>query len=107
MLRFDELDKDVYTLDVNETILNLKGLPHLTLERVCLYSMVGDVLTTVQELKNKQLITASSHLNFSNFGKHDLKTMKNCPMIIEVYEKEEGEIEVFGNAFAGVYEDIL
>ena len=65
----NELDKDLYTLDVNETILNLKGLPHLVLERVCLYSLVGDVLTTVQELQNNQLITASSHLNFPNFGK--------------------------------------
>ena len=107
MLRLNELDKELYTLDVNETILNLKGLPHLVLEMVCLYSLVGDLLTTVQELRNKQLITESSHLNFRIFAKHDLKTMKNCPMIIEVYEKEEGEIEVFGNAFAGVYEDIL
>ena len=103
----NDLSKDLYTLDTNETILNLKGLPHLILEKVCLYSLVGDVLTTVQELKNKQLLTASSNLNFCNFGKHDLKTMKNCPMIVEIYEKEEGEIEAFGSAFAGVYEDIL
>ena len=72
----NEFEKDLYTLDVNETILNLKGLPHLVLERVCLYSLVGDVLTTVQELWNKQLITASSHLNFSNLQNMTWKPWK-------------------------------
>ena len=36
-----------------------------------------------------------------------MKTMKNCSMIIEVYEKEEGEIVYFDNTFAGVYEDLF
>ena len=79
----------------------------LTLKRTALLSFVGDVLTTVQVLKNKQILTASSHLNFDNFSKHSIKTLNDCPMIISTYDSDKEDMDIFSESLEGGYEDLF
>ena len=79
----------------------------LTLKRLALMSFVGDVLTTVQVLKNKQILTTSSHLNFDNFSKHSIKTLNGCPMIITTCDEGKADMYLFSENLDGGYEDLF
>ena len=94
-----------YSTDENDTILNLKGLPMLNLKRTTLITFVGDSLTTVQVLKNNQILTASSHLNFGVFS--IIKVLNGCPMIITTYDSEREEMDIFSESLEGGYEDLF
>ena len=79
----------------------------LTLKRLAFMSFVGDVLTTIQVLKNKQILTVSSHLNFDNFSKHSIKTLNGYPMIISTCDEGREDMDMFSENLEGGYEDLF
>ena len=79
----------------------------LTLKRITFISFVGDTLTTVQVLKNKQILTASSHLNFDTFSKHSIKALNVCPMIISTCDSGKEEMDVFSESLDDGFEDLF
>ena len=107
-MRLEELLEECYSKDDNDTILQLKALPTLALTRKTLFSFAGDYLTSVQVLKNKQILTAGSHLNFDSFKRHNLKNISGCPMVISTVDMpEQQEMDLFAASMAGGFEDLF
>ena len=107
-MRLEELLEECYSKDDNDTILQLKALPTLTLTRKTFFSFVGDYLSSVQVLKNKQILTAGSHLNFASFGRHNLKNISGCPMVISTIDiPDKQEMDLFATSMTGGFEDLF
>ena len=107
-MRFEELLEECYSKEENDTILQVKDLPTLTLKRKTFFSFVGDYLTSVQVLKNKQILTAGNHLNFASFGRHNLKIITGCPMVISTIDMSNPqEMDMFSSPMTGGFEDLF
>ena len=106
-MRLEELLDECYSKDDNDTILQLKTLPTLTLTRKIFFSFVGDYLISVQVLKNKQILTTGSHY-FASFGRRNLKNISGCPMVVSKIDiPDNQEMDMFVSSMSGGFEDLF